>query len=157
MKVRTLQAECVVDKPLDDTFAFFADAHNLDRITPPFLHFEILTPAPIDMQVGILIDYRLRLHGIPIRWRTKISVWQPPHRFVDEQIRGPYKRWIHTHDFEEHGVQTIIRDRVDYASPGWIFEPLLHYLFVGRDLDAIFRYRQERTLELLGSKQPADH
>src|SRR5690606_33416155 len=103
-------------------FAFFADAGNLERITPPELNFRILTPRPIHMAPGALIDYQLRLWGVRFNWRTRIRAWEPPHRFVDEQLRGPYRQWIHTHTFEDApGGGTLIRDRVDYQLP---FTPL---------------------------------
>jgi ligand-binding SRPBCC domain-containing protein len=122
-------------------FAFFSDARNLEAITPPWLRFHVLTPGPIEMRAGALIDYRLRLHGIPLTWRTRIAVWEPPHRFVDVQLRGPYALWEHTHSFEPAGAdEVIIRDRVRYALPfGRIGE--LARRFVGRDLDRIFDHR----------------
>ena len=137
-------------RPRAQVFAFFGDAANLDVITPPWLQFQILTPLPLDMKVGALLDYRLTWHHLPVRWRTEITAWDPPHRFVDEQIRGPYRQWIHLHTFEESNGGTLVRDRVDYAVPGWIWEPLLHRWMVGPDLRRIFAYRQERIQELLG-------
>lgn len=126
--------------PRDEVFAFFADAGNLESITPPWLHFHVLTPQPIQMQAGQLIDYKLRLHQIPIRWRTEISVWQPPFKFVDRQLQGPYHLWVHEHTFEEHRGGTLVRDRVEYRVPGgW----LIHFLLVRRDLQRIFTYRRQ--------------
>jgi len=126
--------------PPAELFPFFADAHNLESITPPWLRFRVLTAAPIVMGEGTLIDYRLRLHGMPIRWRTRISVWEPPYRFVDEQLRGPYRAWIHTHTFEPLDRGTLCRDRVEYAVPGGT---LIHDLFVKRQVQRIFQYRRE--------------
>ena len=113
-----LQAEIWVPQPREEVFDFFADAFNLEAITPPWLNFSVKTPAPIAMETGTLIDYRLRLHGIPITWRTLISVWEPPFRFVDQQLRGPYRLWHHEHTFEELDGGTLVRDTVDYAVPG---------------------------------------
>lgn len=149
MKTRTFEVEQWLPLPREEVFGFFADAGNLDAITPPWLHFQIETPLPLAMGEGTLIDYRLKLHGLPIRWRTAITLWQPPFAFVDEQLRGPYRKWVHRHEFEERDGGTLMRDRVDYAVPGWILEPVVHRLFVGPDLKAIFAYRQQRIRELL--------
>lgn len=141
----TLLAEVVLPRPLREVFPFFANAENLERITPPFLHFQILTPRPIEMRRGTLIDYKISLHGIPIRWRTEITVWEPPFRFVDTQLRGPYREWIHEHTFEERDGETVCRDRVDYKVPGG---SLVHRLFVERDVRTIFTYRRDVLLEI---------
>jgi ligand-binding SRPBCC domain-containing protein len=130
-----------------DVFAFFADASNLESLTPPFLHFSVITSRPIEMRQGQLIDYRLRLHGLPIRWRTEITGWEPPFRFEDCQLKGPYSLWVHSHIFEELDGGTLVRDVVRYATPGG---RLVHSLFVKRDLRRIFEYRQDRLPELLG-------
>jgi len=137
-----------VHASIEDVFAFFSDASNLDTLTPPFLRFQILTPAPIAMKVGTLIDYRLRLRGLPIRWQSEITAWEPPYRFVDEQRRGPYRLWVHEHCFEEHDGETDIVDRVEYAVPGG---RLMHKLFIGRDLKGIFEYRGRTLIERFGS------
>lgn len=151
--VRTLSRSTVVPVGLDETFAFFADAFNLDRLTPAWVGFEILTPKPIVMKPGAVIDYRIRLHGIPVRWQTVITVWEPPHRFVDVQIRGPYRWWHHTHRFEACAEGTRVIDEVEYAAPlGWLTEPLL----VRRDVERIFDYRAEALArELSGSNMHA--
>lgn len=130
----------------EDVFPFFGDAHNLEAITPPILRFEILTPRPIAMGVGTLLDYRIRLRGVPIRWRTRIAEWSPPFRFVDEQLKGPYRRWVHTHTFTPADGGTLVRDHVAYNHWGG---PFVERWLVRPDLDAIFRFRNEKIRELL--------
>jgi ligand-binding SRPBCC domain-containing protein len=156
MRIRTLQAELWLPRPIDEVFAFFADADNLDAITPPWLRFQTLTPRPIVMAAGTRIDHRLRLRGLPVRWQSEITAWERPHRFVDEQRRGPYRRWVHEHTFREQDGGTLVRDRVEYAVPGWFLEPLLNRWLVGPDLRKVFAYRQKRMRELLapGSTVP---
>ncbi|MFA6046485.1 MAG: SRPBCC family protein [Phycisphaerales bacterium] len=133
-------------------FPFFADAANLNLITPPWVHFKILTPLPLEMREGALLDYRIRLHGIPIRWRTRITSWEPDRRFVDEQIKGPYYLWRHEHTFEDADGGTLCRDRVTYAHPGGA---LVHRWFVGPDVKRIFEYRQARLLAMFGAGRQA--
>jgi ligand-binding SRPBCC domain-containing protein len=141
------RAQLWLPRPLDEVFAFFSDAHNLDRITPPWLHFHVLTPPPIPMRVGQRIDYRLRIRGIPLRWQSAITAWEPPHRFVDEQQRGPYRAWIHEHTFEEKDGGTLARDEVKYAVFGGA---LVNRLFVERDVKKIFEYRAGKLGEIFG-------
>ena len=148
MKEFTLQTELWLPRPRDEIFPFFAEARNLETLTPPWLNFEVLTPMPIVMRAGTLIDYRIRVHGISIRWRTEIAEWQPPHRFVDVQLRGPYTLWHHTHTFEERDGGTLCADRIRYRPRGGA---LINWLFVRRDVERIFRYRQQRMKELFGS------
>ena len=122
----------------EEIFPFFADARNLSAITPPWLNFRILTPQPIEMAPGVLIDYQLRVHGFPVKWRTRIAEWKPPFCFVDEQVRGPYRLWVHTHTFEEAPGGTLCRDRVTYAVPGGAF---VNWLLVRHDVERIFAFR----------------
>jgi ligand-binding SRPBCC domain-containing protein len=138
MKRRDFHGELWLPVPPEELFPFFGEAANLDAITPPWLSFRIVTPGPILMRAGALIDYRLRVHGIPFRWRTRINLWEPPNRFVDEQIRGPYRLWIHEHTFEGRDGGTLVRDRVQYAVP---LDPIVYPLFVRRDIDRIFQFR----------------
>lgn len=145
--VRTLATEQYFPRSIGEVFPFFADAGNLERITPPILRFRIVTPLPIEMRQGALIDYRLRLRGVPMRWRTRISVWEPPHRFVDEQVRGPYRLWRHTHTFEERDGGTLCRDVVEYRVP---LDALVHGPLVGPDLARIFAFRRQALDEVFG-------
>lgn len=124
----------------EEVFAFFADARNLEAITPSWLSFRILTPAPLVMRAGAEIAYRLRIHGVPVRWLTEITVWEPPFRFVDEQRRGPYRQWVHEHTFEARDGGTLCRDDVRYAVPGGC---VVNALFVRRDVRVIFAHRRK--------------
>lgn len=145
---RLLRVETVLPLPRDDVFPFFAAAENLQVITPPELAFQVLTPTPVAMGEGTLIDYRLRLFGLSFAWRTRITGWDPPFTFTDEQIRGPYARWIHTHTFTARGAETLMEDRVRFRLPlGWVGSPGLP--LVEWQLRRIFRYRGsalQRTL-----------
>jgi len=141
----TFQTELWLPRPREEVFTFFSNAHNLQAITPPWVNFEVLIPPPIEMRAGTLIDYRIRVHGVPIRWRTEIVEWQPPHRFVDVQLSGPYTLWHHTHTFEERDGGTLCTDDVRYCPHGGA---LMNWLFVRRDVERIFAYRTERLLEI---------
>ena len=146
MKPFTLDRSAVVPFPLERVFDFFSRPENLEALTPPWLSFRIETPLPIRMCEGALIDYRLRVRGIPLRWRSEITVWEPPHRFVDEQRRGPYRMWVHEHRFEEVDGGTRVTDHVTYAVLGG---SVVRRLFVLPDLERIFDHRQERLPTLL--------
>lgn len=135
-----------IERPIEEVFSFFADAHNLARITPDWLRFEVVTPGAIEMREGVLIDYKIKLRGVPMRWQSEITVWDPPRRFVDEQRRGPYKFWNHEHTFESAaGGGTVVGDRVRYGVPGGI---LIQRLFIAPDLERIFSYRRRKLQEI---------
>ncbi|MBX7143693.1 MAG: SRPBCC family protein [Oligoflexia bacterium] len=140
-----LSTELTLNRELRTIFPFFAEARNLEQITPPFLHFEIADQSEIHMAAGTVINYALRIHGFPLTWRTLISAWEPPYLFVDEQLKGPYRYWIHRHSFEEKDGKTVVRDLVRYQVFGG---KLLHELMVKRDLLNIFAFRQKKLLEL---------
>ena len=147
MPAFNLDTEHWLPRQPEDVFDFYADAFNLERLTPPWLRFEVITPAPITMRSGVEIDYRLRLHGLSLKWRSRITAWDPPHRFVDEQIRGPYRTWLHEHTFTPHEGGTLVGDHVKYAMlGGWLADRLL----VRRDLGRIFAFRQQRLAEIFG-------
>lgn len=141
----TLETWLTLPRSRENLFPFFADAGNLETITPPWLRFAILTPLPIEMCPGALIEYRLHLYGIPVRWLTEITAWEPPFRFVDEQRRGPYRVWIHEHTFIDAAGGCEMRDFVQYAPPGgWLADRL----FVGRNVRRIFKYRARKLRQL---------
>jgi ligand-binding SRPBCC domain-containing protein len=153
MKEHSFTSELWLPPAPAEIFPFFADAKSLGTVTPPWLHFEILTAGHIEMRMGTLIDYRIRIHGIPVRWRTRITVWEPPYRFVDEQIKGPYRRWVHEHRFEKSGEGTLCSDRVRYSIlGGWIVQQI----FVQRDVRQIFAFRETKLTEIFnpGHLQP---
>lgn len=135
-----VQASVWLNRSLEEVFSFFSDAFNLEKLTPSLLRFEVMTPPPIVMRAGLLIDYRLRVHGLPLRWQSEISVWEPPFRFVDEQRKGPYRQWHHEHRFEAKDGGTLVTDRVTYRPPGgaWV-----NRLLVERDVRKIFTYRTQ--------------
>ena len=147
MRLREFETELWLPRPREEVFAFFADAANLDAITPPWLRFRTVTPAPIEMRAGTLIDHKLRIRGVPIRWRSRIAVWEPPARFVDEQVRGPYRLWRHEHIFEQRDGGTVVRDHVQYAVR---FDFLVHELLVRREIEKIFAHRTECLRERFG-------
>lgn len=140
----------LVPVQVGEAFAFFSDASNLEAITPPWLRFRILTPRPIEMRQGALIEYRLTLHGASVRWRTRIEQWQPTHRFTDVQVSGPFRLWEHTHVFEAHPDGTLISDTVLYRMPYGALGALAHRIFIARDLTRIFDYRRDVVSRMLG-------
>ena len=145
-----LRAGQRIPLPRAQLFPFFADARNLEAITPPLLRFRVVTPDPIEMRVGTLIQYRLRLRGVPVNWLTTIQAWEPPHRFVDVQLRGPYVLWHHARDLRPDGDGTIMRDTVRYAFGFGPFGELAHRVLVRRDLDRIFAFRHEAVAKHFG-------
>ena len=149
MKVHVLQREQYLERPLPAVFEFFSAARNLEALTPPWLSFQVITPEPIDMHDGTVIDYRLSVHGVPLRWTSRIESWEPNVRFVDRQIKGPYALWHHTHDFESLGSGTLIRDTVRYSIGFGLIGEVVHALEVQRDLDNIFAHRRSAVIEAL--------
>ena len=147
MRIHELHHELWLPRPPDEVFPFFADAGNLELLTPPLLNFRILTPRPIEMRLGTLIDYRLRIRGIPVRWRSEITAWEPQRRFVDEQRRGPYRLWNHEHTFEARDGGTLCTDRVRYAVA---FDFFVHRILVRPDIERIFAFRQRKLRERFG-------
>jgi len=145
----SLRRELWVPLPLPAVFDFFSRPENLERITPPWMRFRILTPRPIAMKPGATIAYALRVRGIPMRWLTEIEQWNPPHEFVDVQAKGPYKLWRHTHRFSESRGGTLIEDHVEYALPFGPLGRLVHWLQVTRDLQQIFDHRTQQVEALL--------
>lgn len=143
-KLRIISREILAIKPIDEVFAFFAKAENLNILTPPELNFKIITKLPIEMKQGTLIDYRIKLSGISFKWKTEITSWKPPYKFIDTQLKGPYQTWIHEHIFESHPKGTVVKDIVSYLPPGGILEPIIHRLAVKKKLEHIFDYRMER-------------
>ena len=145
MKVRELNREFWLPRPIAEIFPFFANPANLETLTPPWLKFQILTPRPLEISVGTLIDYRLRVRGFPMRWQSEITAWEPPFCFIDEQRRGPYRLWQHDHRFIEKDCGTAIIDTVRYAVP---FDFLTHRLLVRPDLERIFDFRAQKLRKL---------
>lgn len=147
VKPRTFHTEQWLPRPIEDVFAFFADARNLQVLTPEWLDFSIITRMPVALRQGALIDYRLSVHGFRLRWQSEITAWNPPSLFVDEQRRGPYKLWVHEHRFDRRDGGTEVTDHVRYVPPGgW----LVDRLFVRRDIERIFGYRRGKLDALFG-------
>lgn len=157
MTRRRLTTAIEVPAPLDEVFPFFSNPQNLGLLTPEDFKFQITQALPAEMRAGMKIHYRVRVLRIPLRWTSEIPLWEPPHRFVDVQLRGPYRHWRHLHEFHETKAGTRITDTVDYAVPAWIFEGLVHRLFVRPDLARIFQYRLEQIavlFDVVGKPQP---
>jgi ligand-binding SRPBCC domain-containing protein len=142
-----LTSAVTVSRPLEAVFPFFSDAHNLERLTPPWLSFRVVTPGPIAIAPGARIDYRLRVRGLPIRWTSEIGAWEPPHRFTDCQVRGPYRRWLHEHTFGERDGATLVGDDVEFEVRGGSLAGRV----VAGDVRRIFEYRRDRLHELFAA------
>jgi ligand-binding SRPBCC domain-containing protein len=151
MKTHLLHSELWIPRPLEEVFPFFSDARNLQRITPHWLDFSVTTPGEIDMREGALIDYKLKVRGVPLRWRSEITVWDPPRRFVDSQLRGPYRSWIHEHRFAAKDGGTLVTDEVRYSVYGG---EVVRKLFVARDIEKIFAYRKAKLREMFEQADP---
>ena len=145
-----LRREQWIARPIDEVFAFFADAQNLEKLSPSWLGFKILSMSTDSIEQGTTIHYRLRLHGIPVHWQTDICEWNAPHCFVDEQTKGPYRQWHHTHKFEAHGSRTKVIDEVQYSLPFGVLGQIVHVLKVRRDVNRIFDYRRLQIDALFG-------
>ncbi len=154
MKVRTLKKSQLVKKPLDEVFDFFSSPENLARITPPEMGFNIITPGPIEMKPGALIDYTVRVSGIPVRWTTLITEFDPPHKFVDVQLKGPYQFWHHTHTFKQIGEETLIDDEIKYMLPFGFLGDIVHALSVRGQLEKIFNYRYKIIAKHFAADEP---
>jgi len=144
MSMHTLRRELWIPRPRPEVFEFFSQASNLERITPPWLNFHVQTPGPIEMQAGALIDYKLKIHGLPVGWRTEIRTWDPPLSFSDVQLKGPYKTWNHTHTFLAENGGTRMRDDVVYELPFGILGDLVRFLKVRADVEQVFDYRNQQ-------------
>lgn len=139
--IYNLHAEILIPYSITEVFDFFSKPQNLESLTPPWLNFQILTPLPIKMSTGTMIDYQLKLHGFPIKWKTEIRDWEPPFRFVDNQVKGPYRLWHHTHIFQEQSEGTLVTDEVQYSVLGGA---LVNWLIVQKDVERIFNYRLDQ-------------
>jgi ligand-binding SRPBCC domain-containing protein len=151
MQAKEIRTITIINKPLSEVFEFFSKAENLNKLTPPKVHFTILTPLPIPMFPGQIIKYRIKLFGIPFFWKTEITAWNPPFKFEDKQLSGPYVIWNHQHLFKEVDGKTEMTDIVTYKSKGWILAPFLHLLFVDKNVNEIFAYREKRLDEIFGN------
>lgn len=149
MKVHALDLEQRLARPLSDVFAFFSQPRNLERITPPWLRFGMVGESPGELREGSMVSYRLRVHGVPVRWTSLIELWEPANAFVDRQLHGPYRLWRHRHEFATVGGETIVRDHVRYAMPLGLGGELAHALLIRRDLERIFDFRRRTVQRLL--------
>ena len=152
MRIRTLESEVWMPQDPAVVFPFFSAAVNLNAITPRWLHFRRITSPDVTLGKGALLEYRLRLHGIPIRWVSEITDWNPPFGFTDEQRKGPYRKWVHFHSFALERGGTKMKDHVEYVLPGGLFEPYVEHLLVRPDLEKIFAYRSEVILKRFNGK-----
>ena len=149
MRIREFHAQLWFPLSPEELFPFFSNAANLEPLTPPGMRLRIVSPQPVEMKEGAMIDYQVRVHGLPLPWRARITVWDPPHRFVDEQLRGPYRFWLHEHSFTPHAGGTLARDHVRYAVP---FDFLVHRWLVLPDIERIFAYRAQILQERFGAQ-----
>jgi len=149
--IRSIERQQLAHAPLERVFEFFSHTRNLEELTPPWLRFSVLTPEPLALRAGTLIEYRLRVHGVPLRWVSRIEEWQPGRRFVDRQLRGPYRLWCHTHEFAADPRGTLIRDSVRYELPLGPLGALAHAAIVRRDLERVFDYRQQQVERRFGA------
>ena len=155
MKVRVLERTHIVRRPLAETFRFFSDPRNLERLTPAFLNLKFLAPPPAEVHPGTVIDYQIRLYGVPVHWRTRIEVVEAPNRFVDVQEKGPYALWRHSHSFKNvGGGATEMKDRVEYAMPLGVLGEIAYRLFVARSLAQIFDYREKELAVVMAREKP---
>jgi ligand-binding SRPBCC domain-containing protein len=151
MKIHVLERTQIVRRPVAETFRFFSDPHNLQRLTPAFLKFRFLETPPEVMHPGTAIDYQIRLYGVPVHWRTRIEIVEPPTKFVDVQEKGPYALWRHSHMFKDvGGGATEMKDRVEYALPLGPLGEIAYHLFVARSLAQIFEYRERELAAIMG-------
>jgi ligand-binding SRPBCC domain-containing protein len=151
VRIRILERAQIVRRPIDETFRFFSDPRNLERLTPAFLKFKFLAPPPDELRPGSAIDYQIRLYGVPVHWRTRIEVVEAPNRFVDVQEKGPYALWRHSHSFSDiGGGQTEMRDHVEYAMPLGLLGEIAYHLFVARSLEQIFEFRERELAAIMG-------
>ncbi len=150
MKIHTLLRQQIISRPLAEVFSFFEKPENLARLTPAKLNFKILNPAPILMHEGARIDYSIRLMGLPVRWTTLITLYDPPRMFIDEQVRGPYRIWHHRHEFREHPLGTAMSDEVRYAISFGLFGELARMIYVRGQIEAIFDARRAAISEIFG-------
>lgn len=146
-----LYREQIVNKTIDEVFSFFEKPENLEVITPTWMRFKIKTPPPLIMKAGAEFDYRIDLIKIPLKWKTKIAIYDPPYKFVDVQMKGPYRKWIHTHTFETMGDKTKITDNVDYDLPAGILGRIVHMIYIRKTLKAIFDFRESTINRLFNS------
>lgn len=155
-KTHRLYHKTRVPAPVDEVFGFFSRVENLDRITPPSLHFRILTTVHLPLSLGTHIDLAIKLNGFSVHWRTEITGWDPPQSFEDTQIRGPFRQWEHFHNFSPEGDGTVMEDAVIYRCPGGIVEPLVDFWFVRRRLERIFDYREQQLQAIFQETKPPD-
>lgn len=144
----TFKSTTILNSKIDKVFNFFCKAENLQKLTPQSLEFRILSEIPIEMKKGAVIDYKIKLYGISVKWKTEITAWNPPFEFEDTQLKGPYKLWKHSHIFKDLGEKTEMTDIVEYNPKGWPFNSLLNHFFVRKEVEKIFSYREEKILSV---------